>query len=82
MCDIFESTRIPQIKQITPNYPTFIPQTMSRHFENLEEVKHVIGSQNPQMSKDQMYDEMLKPFAYEKVVEIDDIHHKQKVSYI
>jgi hypothetical protein len=82
VCDIFESSQPWQVKQVTPNYPTFDTGFAPKHYENLEEVKRTIGSQNPYMNKDQMYDEMLKPFKYEKVVEIDDVHHKQKVSYI
>jgi len=52
------------------------------HFENLEEVKEIIGASNPNLTKDELYDEMLKPFLYQKVVEIDEATHKQKISYI
>lgn len=51
-------------------------------FENLEEVKQVIGAVNPNLSKDEMYDEMLKSYQYQKVIEMDEVTHKQKISYV
>ena len=61
---------------------SFALQNNRINFENLEEVKQVIGSYNPNMTKDEMYDEMLKTYNYEKVIEMDEITHKQKISYV
>ena len=52
------------------------------HLENLEEVKQVFGSMNPHMTKDEMYDELLKPFKYDKIVEKDESEDKQKITYV
>ena len=60
---------------------SFIPSN-NLHFENLEQVKQVIGSYNPNLTKEEMYDEMLKHYQYQKVVEIDDVTHKEKITYI
>lgn len=62
--------------------PQFGPLNGRVDFENLEEVKQVIGSTNPAMSKDEMYDEMLKTYQYQKVIEVDEASHKQKITYI
>lgn len=52
------------------------------HLENLEEVKQVFGSQNPCMTKDEMYDELLKPYKCEKIVNKDFQNDKEKVIYV
>jgi hypothetical protein len=52
------------------------------HFENLEELKKVVGNDNPNMTKDDLYDEMLKPFRYEKIIEMDPRTKKPKITYI
>lgn len=52
------------------------------HFENLDEVKRVIGAKNPGMLKDQLYDEMFKVFKHQKTVEIDPITCKHRIVYI
>ena len=62
---------------VTPMFPA--PQ--KQHLENLEEVKVVIGSNNPNMTKDQMYDELLKPYRCSKNVEIDPKSGKEKITY-
>lgn len=59
-----------------------VPSENKLHFENLEQVKQVIGTFNPNMTKDEMYDEMLKHYQYQKYVEIDEVTHKEKVTYI
>ena len=71
-----------------PAYPYYgmqwspAPIKNKLHFENLEQVKQVIGTYNPSLTKDEMYDEMLKHYQYEKYVEIEEVTHKEKISYV
>jgi uncharacterized Zn-finger protein len=51
------------------------------HFENLEEVKKTIGAHKPGLSKDQLYDEMLKPYNYEKRIDTDPATLKFRIIY-
>jgi hypothetical protein len=52
-----------------------------KHFESLEEIKTVIGSEKPGLTKDQLYDEMLKPYSYLKQHEMDPATGKQRIVY-
>ena len=83
MCDVNKSSQLnnisAQMNKENRNYHA--SDVCKTHLENLEEVKHVIGSDNPNMTKDEMYDELLKPFKYEKLVEKDAAHDKKKITY-
>lgn len=52
------------------------------HFESLEEIKKKIGSKSPGMSKDQLYDYMLKPYKYQKILEVSPMTQKPRLAYI
>ena len=52
------------------------------HLENLEEVKLAFGSKNPYMTKDQMYDELLKPYKCQKIVQRESFSDKEKIYYV
>lgn len=60
----------------------YVEQLMKQHhFKTLEEVKATIGQAFPTMTKDEMYDILLKPYKHRKIVEFDHDAQKQKVSY-
>ena len=89
VCDVTSHQQMPNLNTMSYdlNHKNRVksesPQMLAKkeHLENLEEAKVVFASQNPNMTKDQMYDEMLKPYRCSKHVEVDTKTGKEKVSY-
>jgi len=52
------------------------------HFETLEEVREILGRENPNMTKDELYEEMLKSFSHQKIIEMDTRTRKERVAYV
>lgn len=82
ICDFDSSSINPNQNFGSCHINTSSGQQSAKHYENLEEVKQDLGQLRPNMTKDEMYDEMLKPFKYQKCVEKDPVTHKLKVSYL
>ena len=56
--------------------------TTYQNYETYKELKVMAKQTNPEISKDEIYEELLKPFRHEKVKHWNRIQHRFRISYI
>lgn len=54
----------------------------SRHFETYKELKSIAKQEDPNVTKQELYEKLLKPFKHEKSERLDPTSGKYKVIYI
>ena len=53
-----------------------------QNYETYKDLKRMAVQANPEITKEQIYEQLLKPFRHEKVKQWDDTQNKFKVSYV
>ena len=53
-----------------------------QHFETYKQLKKIAKESNPDISKEEIYEELLKPFRYEKLKTWDRAQSRFRISYI
>ena len=57
-------------------------QIPSKHFENYKELKYAAREEDPTITKEEIYEKLLRPFKHEKYMKRDPVNNKFRVYYV